>query len=37
VEDHLADMILEGTLSENATVRITVREGELSFAGSENE
>jgi ATP-dependent Clp protease ATP-binding subunit ClpC len=33
VEDHLADMILEGNLSENTTVRITVREGELSFAG----
>lgn len=37
VEDHLADMILEGNLSENSTVRITVKEGELYFTCSENE
>lgn len=37
VEDHLADMILEGNLSENSKVRITVKEGELSFIDLENE
>lgn len=36
VEDHLADMILEGNLSENSKVRITVKEGELSFIDLEN-